>query len=137
MSPSSVSHIVANLERRLGIRLFPRSTRSVALTEADEAFLARVRPAVPEINQAIEGVNDLRDHPTGLIRLNATPWGADRLLPIVLGFMRTDPDVHFDLVIEGFDAGLRLTSIVPRDMIALPLGIDEALLIVGSPEAAA
>jgi len=142
MSPSSVSHVIASLERRLGIRLFQRSTRSVSLTEAGEAFLSRVRPALAEITQAIEGINNLRDHPAGLVRLNASTWGADRLLPIVVGFLAKYPDVRVDLVTEGrlidiiaegFDAGLRLTSVVPEDMIAIPLGINEALLIVASP----
>lgn len=142
MSPSSVSHIIANLERRLGIRLFLRNTRSVSLTEAGEAFLIRVRPALSEITQAIEGVNDLRDHPTGLVRINATTWGADRILPIVVGFMNEYPDVRVDLVTEGrlidiiaegFDAGLRQESVVPQDMIAVRVGIPEMLLIVASP----
>ncbi len=143
MSPSSVSHLIANLERRLGIRLLARSTRSVSLTEAGEAFLTRVRPALAEITEAIEGVHDLRDRPAGLIRLNASTWGADRLLPIVAGFMADYPDVRIDLVTEGrlvdiiaegFDAGLRLGAIAPQDMIALPLGIEEALVIVCAPE---
>lgn len=142
MSPSSVSHLIANLERRLGIRLLARSTRSVSLTEAGEAFLTRVRPALAEITEAIEGVHDLRDRPAGLIRLNASTWGADRLLPIIAGFMADYPDVRIDLVTEGrlvdiiaegFDAGLRLGVIAPQDMIALPLGIEEALVIVGAP----
>lgn len=142
MSPSSVSHLIAGLERRLGIRLLTRSTRSVSLTEAGEAFLARVRPALAAISEAIESVNDLRDRPAGLIRLNASTWGADRLLPIIAGFMAEHPEVRIDLVTEGrlvdivaegFDAGLRLGEIAPQDMIALPLGIEEALVVVGAP----
>jgi DNA-binding transcriptional LysR family regulator len=142
LSPSSVSHIVAGLESRLGIRLFLRNTRSVSLTEAGASFLKRVRPAIDQITQAIDGVHELRDRPTGLIRINAASWGADRLLPIVLGFMREYPEVRVDLVTEGslvdiigegFDAGVRLASVVPQEMVALPLGIDEALVIVGAP----
>nr|WP_281493752.1 LysR substrate-binding domain-containing protein [Ancylobacter koreensis] len=84
----------------------------------------------------------MRDRPAGLIRLNASTWGADRLLPIIAGFMADYPDVRIDLVTngrlvdiiaEGFDAGLRLSSVVPQDMVALPLGIEEALVIVGAP----
>src|SRR5689334_16908286 len=78
MSPSSVSHIVSNVERQLGVRLFMRNTRSVSLTEACESFLARVRPALVEIDGAIEGIRDLRDRPSGMIRINASSWGADR-----------------------------------------------------------
>lgn len=142
MSPSSVSHMIANLEHRLGIRLFLRNTRSVSLTEAGESFLIRVRPALAEITQAIDGVHELRDRPSGLVRINASSWGADRLLPIVVGFMREFPEVRVDLVTdgrlidiieEGFDAGLRLATVAPQDMIALPLGIDEALIVVAAP----
>lgn len=142
MSPSSVSHIVANLESRLGIRLFLRNTRSVSLTEAGETFLAKVRPALSEITQAIESIHDLRDRPAGQIRLNASTWGADRLLPIIIDFMQKYPEVRVDLVTEGrlvdivaegFDAGLRLGSIAPQDMVALPLGIEEALIVVAAP----
>lgn len=139
---SSVSHIVAQLERRLGIRLFLRSTRSVSLTAAGEAFLARVRPALSEIRRAVEDVHEFRDRPAGLVRVNASTWGAGRLLPIVIAFQSEYPDVRIDLVTEGrlvdivadgFDAGLRLLSLVPRHMVAVSLGIPEALVIVGSP----
>ena len=142
MSPSSVSHMIANLESRLGIRLFLRNTRSVSLTEAGAAFLTQVRPALADITQAIDGVHELRDRPGGLVRINASSWGADRLLPIVVGFMREYPEVRVDLVTEGriidiiaegFDAGLRLAEIAPQDMIALPLGISEALVMVAAP----
>jgi len=142
ISPSSVSHIVANVEKRLGIRLFHRNTRSVSLTEAGATFLERVRPALIEITDAIEGVHHLRDSPAGLIRLNASTWAADRVLPIILNFMADYPQVSIDLVTEGrlidivadgFDAGLRLESVVPQDMVAIALGIDEALIIVASP----
>src|SRR5262249_20362818 len=71
VSPSALSHAVAAVERRLGVRLFNRTTRSVALTEAGEQFLARVRPALREIDGAVEGVNRFRDTPAGLLRLNA------------------------------------------------------------------
>jgi DNA-binding transcriptional LysR family regulator len=142
ISPSSLSHIVASVEKRLGIRLFQRNTRSVALTEAGEAFLARMRPALGEMMQAIEGINDFRERPAGLIRINTSSWGAERILPIVLGFMHDYPDIRVDLftegrlidiVAEGFDAGLRLIESVPQDMVAIPLGIKEALVIVAAP----
>jgi DNA-binding transcriptional LysR family regulator len=142
MSPSSVSHMVANLEQRLGIRLFQRTTRSVSLSEAGEAFLLRVRPALSEIGRAIEGVHQFRDRPTGLVRINASSWAADRILPLIIDFMLAEPDVRVDLVTEGriidiiaegFDAGLRLESIVPQDMIAVSLGIPERLVLVAAP----
>lgn len=142
MSPSSVSYVVTNLEQKIGIRLFLRNTRSVSLTEAGEAFLARIRPALAEINGALEGVHNLRDQPAGLVRINASSWGAGRLLPIVLEFMKIYPDVRIDLtcegrivdiIAEGYDAGLRLESMVPQDMIAVSLGIPERLILVAAP----
>lgn len=142
MSPSSVSHVVASLEKRLGIRLLQRSTRSVSITEAGEAFLFRVRPALSEINRAIEGAHQFRDRPAGLVRINASSWAADRILPLVIGFMKCEPDVRIDLVsdgriidivAQGFDAGVRQESIVPQDMIAVPLLVPERLVLVAAP----
>jgi DNA-binding transcriptional LysR family regulator len=142
MSPSSLSHAVAATERQLGLRLFNRTTRSVSVTEAGEQFLARIQPALREIADAVETVNRFRDTPAGLLRLNTSEAGAERLLPVVLDFMATYPDMRVDLVSEGrmvdivaagFDAGLRLLEAVPQDMISLSLGIDEAMIVVGAP----
>lgn len=142
MSPSSLSYTIASVERRLGIRLFHRNTRSVSLTEAGEAFLIRMRPAIHEMTEAIESVNQFRDKPAGQLRLNTSAWAADRALPIILRFMRKYPDVKVDVVTEGrlvdiiangYDAGLRIAEAVPQDMIALPLGGNEAFIVVASP----
>src|SRR5258708_20574669 len=81
MSPSSLSHAIASVERRLGVRLFNRTTRSVSLTEAGEHFLARVHPALREIATAVESVNQFRDTPAGLFRLNASEAGPEPILP--------------------------------------------------------
>jgi DNA-binding transcriptional LysR family regulator len=142
VSPSSLSHSIAGMERRLGVRLFNRTTRSVSLTEAGEHFLGRIHPALREIADAVETVNQFRDTPSGLLRINASEGGAERLLPIVLSFMAAYPDMRVDLasdgrlvdiVAEGFDAGVRGGDAVPQDMVALPLGIPEAYAIVASP----
>ncbi|WP_110855080.1 LysR family transcriptional regulator [Paraburkholderia silvatlantica] len=142
LPPSSLSHIVGMVEKHLGIRIFQRTTRSVSLTEAGAAFVARMRPALLEMDRAIESVNQFRDKPTGQIRINTSDWAAERIFPIVLSFMTAYPDVAIDIVsdgrlidivAEGFDAGLRLAENVPQDMIALPLGVDEALIIVAAP----
>jgi DNA-binding transcriptional LysR family regulator len=101
LSPSSVSHMVANLEEKLGLRLFLRSTRSVAITEAGEAFLRRIRPALAEITEAVQDVHAFRDKPAGQIRLTASVWAADRILPIVTAFSRLYPDIGFDIVTDG------------------------------------
>jgi DNA-binding transcriptional LysR family regulator len=122
------------MERRLGVRLFNRTTRSVALTEAGEGFLARVQPALREIADAVETVNRFRD---------TSEAAAERALPIVVSFMAAYPDMRIDLVSEGrmidivaggFDAGLGHAEAVPLDMISLSLGIEEARIVVGTPD---
>lgn len=139
---SSLSHQVANVEKRVGIRLFNRTTRSVSLTEAGEALLHRVRPALNEIDAALEAVDRLRTTPSGLLRLNTSEGGAERVLPLILDFLASYPDMKVDLVTEGrlvdivaegFDAGLRLEEVVPKDMICVPLGQTEAFVLVASP----
>lgn len=141
VSPSALSHQVATLEKRLGVRLFNRTTRSVALTEAGEHFLARVQPALRDIDEAVEAVNRFRDSPAGTLRLNTSEGGALRILPILLGFLKLYPEMNVDLISEGrmvdivaggFDAGLRLAEAVPQDMISIPMGRDEEFAVVGA-----
>lgn len=140
--PSTLSHNIASLEKRLGVRLFNRSTRSVSLTQAGEAFLARVQPAAHDIAAAVEAVGRFRNSPVGRLRLNASEGGAERILPIAIGFMGAYPEMWLDVVTdgrlvdiaaEGFDAGIRLAESVPHDMISIPLGMDEAFAVVASP----
>ncbi len=143
LSPSALSHAIATLEQRLGVRLFHRTTRSVALSQAGEQFLSRVRPALVEISGAMEDINALRDTPSGLLRISAAERAGQRLLtPYVIEFMRRCPEMSLDLVIdsrpidivaEGFDLGLRLAETVPQDMIAVPFGPDISWAVVGSP----
>jgi DNA-binding transcriptional LysR family regulator len=142
VSPSSLSHSVASVERRLGVRLFNRTTRSVSMTEAGEHFLLRIRPALREIADAVETVNQFRDTPAGLLRFNASEGGAERLLPYVLGFMAAYPDMRVematdgrmvDIVAEGFDAGVRGREAIPQDMVALPFGPPESYAVCASP----
>src|SRR5690348_4540122 len=78
LSPSALSHAVATLEQRMGVRLFNRTTRSVSLSEAGEQFLARIRPALREISEAMVAANELRDTLTGTLRIN-TSEGAARM----------------------------------------------------------
>ena len=144
VSPSALSHAVASLEKRMGVRLFNRTTRSVTPSEAGEQFLARVRPALSEIGAAMTGVNEFRDEPVGTIRLNAAEAAARMVLePLVLEFLRRYPEMRVDLVTEGrlvdvvaegFDAGIRLAEHVPLDMVALPCGPPIRYFVVGSPE---
>src|SRR4051812_46670461 len=102
LSPSALSHAVAGLERRLGARLFHRTTRSVSLSAAGEQFLIRIRPALREIAEAVADVNALRDTPSGTLRINASEGGARQVLqPIILEFLRRYPDMQVELVTEG------------------------------------
>ena len=144
ISPSALSHAIAALEQRLGLRLFNRTTRSVSLSDGGERFLARVQPALREISAAMEAVNEFRDTPRGMLRINASE-GATRqtLTPIVLEFLKRFPDMQVeiaaddrlvDIVAEGFDAGVRLAEAVPRDMVAVPCGADMRMAVVGSPK---
>jgi DNA-binding transcriptional LysR family regulator len=142
LPPSSISHIVGVIERRLGVLLFRRTTRSVSLTDAGQDFLERLGPALTNLSGVIESVNQFRDAPNGRIRLNASEHAAERALPMVLAFMKRFPEVAVDIVTEGrlidivangFDAGLRLAEAVPQDMIAVSLDIAEAFIIVGAP----
>jgi DNA-binding transcriptional LysR family regulator len=143
MSSTALSHTVAGLEGRLGVRLFNRTTRSVSLSAAGEQFVARIAPALSDIHSAIEAVNSYRDTPRGLLRLNTSAGAARRILtPIILEFLRRYPEMKVDLVtesrlidivIEGFDAGIRTTDIVPGDMIAVPFGNDLRFAVVGAP----
>jgi DNA-binding transcriptional LysR family regulator len=143
ISPSALSHAIAGLEKRLGVRLINRTTRSVSLSEAGARFLARVSPALREIAGALEDVNEFRDTPAGTIRINLKERAAHQILrPVVAGFLRRYPDMsvelalegrHIDIVAEGFDAGIRLAEAVPQDMVAVPCGPDSRFVVVGSP----
>jgi len=144
LSPSALSHTVAALEQRLGVRLFHRTTRSVALSAAGEQFLGRVRPALGEIFDAMRDVKALRDTPAGILRINASEGGARQVLaPIVLEYLRRYPEIQVDLVTdgrlidivaEGFDAGIRSGESVPQDMIAVPCAPPQRFAVVGAPK---
>src|SRR5258707_48079 len=143
VSATSVSHAVAGLEARLGVRLFNRTTRSVSLSEAGEQFVAQVAPALSEIRGAMDAVNVHRDTPAGTLRIN-TSVGAARMIltPLILEYLKLYPEMRVDLVtegrlidivVDGFDAGIRIQETVPRDMIAVPIGGPVRSIIVGSP----
>jgi len=143
VSPTALSHAIATLEERLGVRLFHRTTRSVSLTSAGDAFVAEITPALGLIRGAFEQISRHRDTPTGLLRVNSSSVGAyQAALPIVLEYLRRFPDMKVDLVVddrlvdivaEGFDAGVRLDT-VPADMIAIPIGEEQHLAVVAAPE---
>lgn len=143
VSRSALSHAVAALEQRLGVRLFNRTTRSVSPTEAGEQFVASVAPALVDIRGAIEAASSRRTKPAGTLRINAGARAARQLMtPIILEYLHRYPQMKVDLVTEGrlvdivvagFDAGVRPADRVPQDMIAIPIGPDQRFAVVGSP----
>ncbi|WP_162683425.1 LysR family transcriptional regulator [Rhodobacteraceae bacterium DSL-40] len=142
MSTTALSHAVARLEADLGVRLFNRTTRSVSLSDAGRTFVERIGPAVSEIRMAMETAHSQRSTPSGLLRINASVQAGRAIAPLVLDFLRRFPDMRIDLVTEGrlvdivaegFDLGIRPADLVPRDMIALPLGRPQRHAVVAAP----
>jgi DNA-binding transcriptional LysR family regulator len=143
MASSALSHAVAALETRLGVRLFNRTTRSVALSAEGEQFVADVAPALAAIGAAIARIEEHRAEPSGLLRLNMAPGAARMILaPLVFEYMRLYPQVDVEVVTEGalvdvvgqgFDAGVRLAEFLPPDMIAVPITRTMRSIVVGSP----
>lgn len=144
ISPSTLSQTIRELEKRLGVRLLNRTTRSVSLTEAGQRLLARFKPALEEMEEAVRDVKDLRVVPAGTVRLHAPRKAASALLtPHLGGFARAHPDIVLDITVddavidiveEGFDIGLRLGELLEDDMVAIKLGDDLRMCAVASPE---
>jgi DNA-binding transcriptional LysR family regulator len=144
VSVSSLSQRLRDMEERLGVRLMNRTTRSVALTQAGELLLARVGPAMLDVNDALDQVRGLRDVPSGRLRINAPPPAVDLVLaPMVAPFLRQYPRIELeivaqtsliDIVAEGFDAGVRYDEHLAQDMIAVSLGPPQRYTVVASPD---
>ncbi|UXN02468.1 LysR family transcriptional regulator [Bartonella sp. HY406] len=145
VSTSALSHSIRKLEERLGIQLFIRTTRSVALTEAGKQLFLRSVPAINDLEQAIHDLNSSRNRPSGTIRISSAEAGAKLLIRNMLpNFFKTYPDIHvefvvdtryIDIVADGFSAGIRLLEDVPLDMAAIPFGPDEIrIAAVASPD---
>jgi DNA-binding transcriptional LysR family regulator len=147
VSASALSHAIRTLETRLAVRLLNRTTRSVTPTEAGLQLQLRLEPALREIGEALERLNDFRDTPRGTLRLNV-PRPAARLLlaPLFARFLAAYPQIRLevvtddglvDIVAGGFDAGIRFGESLAQDMVALPLGPPVRLVVVASPMYAA
>ncbi|MEB2230317.1 LysR substrate-binding domain-containing protein [Xanthomonas campestris pv. campestris] len=132
VSASNLSEAVRRLEERLGVRLFNRTTRSVVPTDAGRLLLARVAPALGELESAIDAVNQFRSRPMGNLRLNVPVSAARLVLPAILpAFMAAYPDIRVeitteesfvDMIAAGCDAGIRYEERLQPDMIAVPIG---------------
>lgn len=143
VSPSALSQTLRGLEERLEVRLLNRSTRSVSVTEEGRLLLSRIEPALADIAQAVVGLDDDREQPTGEIRISTSRLAARYFIEPHLGeFRRRYPKVRLELVIddglgdiirEGCDAGVRLREAVADSMIAVPISPPMRLVVVGSP----
>jgi DNA-binding transcriptional LysR family regulator len=143
VSQSALSHTIRSLEERLGLRLLTRTTRSVAPTEAGERLLRAAGPRLDEIDTELAALSELRDKPSGTIRITAhdhavkaAVWPAlEKLLPAY-------PDIKLeiaidygltDIVAERYDAGIRSGEMVAKDMVAVRIGPDMRSAVVGAP----
>lgn len=143
VTPSALSHTVRGLEERLGIRLLARTTRSVTPTEAGERLLTSLAPMLDEIQAQIAALSDLRERPSGTVRITADEHAQETLLwPRLRALLRDHPDIHLelitdyglsDIVAERYDAGVRLGGMVAKDMIAIPIGPPMRMAVVASP----
>ncbi|AMV04747.1 LysR family transcriptional regulator [Xanthomonas citri pv. aurantifolii] len=132
VSASTYSDAIKRMEASLGVRLFNRTTRSVVLTDAGNALLARIAPALLELENAREVVSAFRDTPTGTLRLNVPVSAARLVLPRILpAFMAAYPDITLEILTEESfvdviaarcDAGIRYGERLQQDMVAIPIG---------------
>jgi len=143
VSPSALSQTIRNLEERLGLRLLTRTTRSVAPTDAGERLLRTVSPRFQEIEAELAALSELRDKPAGTVRITAGEHPAISILqPALKRFLPDHPDIQVeiivdygltDIVAQGYDAGVRMGEQVAKDMIAVRIGPEMRMAVVGSP----
>ena len=142
VTPSALSHAMRQLEERLGVRLLHRTTRSVSLTDAGHHLLERLRPAIDQINGALEDLGQARDQPSGRLRIHLTHTAVAAVTPVWGRFLATYPKVHLelevdqapvDLVAKGFDAGIGPRDHAAADMIAVRVTEPMRTAVVGAP----
>lgn len=144
VSRSTLSHAIIGLERRLGVRLLNRTTRSVAPTEVGESLLRRLAPLLRDINATFGLLAEDGGVVGGVLRINCGEVAAEQIVrSVVPTFLQRYPDVALDLVTDGrlidivadgFDAGVRLRESVSQDMIIVPFGGEVRFLAVASPD---
>ncbi len=142
-SQSALSHTIRRLETRLGVRLLNRTTRSVAPTEAGERLIGTLRPALDGIGAELIALSALREKPAGTIRITTAEHAARTILwPALERLLPDYPDIVVeifldmgltDIVTEQFDAGVRMGEQIAKDMIAVPIGPELRLIVVGAP----
>jgi DNA-binding transcriptional LysR family regulator len=143
VSQSALSHTIRGLEERLGLRLLTRTTRSVSPTEAGDRLLHALGPRFEEIDAELAALSELREKPAGTIRITATDYAAEMILwPKIAKFLPQYPDVKVEIIIDygltdivaqRFDAGVRSGEQLAKDMIAVRIGPDMRMAVVGAP----
>jgi DNA-binding transcriptional LysR family regulator len=143
MSQSSLSHIIRELEARIGVRLLTRTTRSVSPTEAGERLLNDLAPRFEEIDASLASITELREKPAGNVPITATEFVIDTvLIPRLTKVLRQHPDVKLEFIVdygltnivaERFDAGVRNGEQIAKDMIAVRIGPDMRMAVIGAP----
>lgn len=143
MSQSALSHAMKALEERLGARLLSRTTRSVTTTEAGEILLRSLRPALDEISSGVTAAGALGGRPSGTLRLTATRHAVSSvIMPVLPAFLASHPEIRVDLIVDEtltdivanrIDAGIRFGDLVEKDMIAVRVGPDMQMAVVGAP----
>src|ERR1700761_441779 len=144
LSQSALSHAIGSLEKRMGVQLLARTTRSVSATAAGATLLRELAPALERIDSAVAETMQQRDRPAGRIRLILPRTAVEMvLLPKLARFARTYPEIVLevtssndpvDIVAGEYDAGVQLGEFIQRDMIAVRVSKDMRLAVVGSPE---
>ena len=143
VTPTAISKTIKQLEAQVDVRLFNRTTRSVALTEPGTKLLATLAPALAQIRDSVQQAGDYSERPHGLLRINTgyVPY-AVFIQPYLASFAEHYPEITLDITLDnnlsdivagGFDAGIRLGHALQRDVIAVPLGPMQQLTVVGSP----
>lgn len=143
LSQSALSQIVRALEQRLGVRLLNRTTRSVAPTQAGERLLQNIGPKFDEMDVELAALSELREKPAGTLRITAIEYAADTILmPALAKLLPKYPDIKVEvitdyglsnIVADRYDAGIRLGEQVANDMVAVRIGPDFRMVVVGAP----
>ncbi|ENS5608148.1 LysR family transcriptional regulator [Vibrio mimicus] len=143
-SQSAVSQTVSNLEQRLQLKLLNRTTRSLTLTEAGEKLVTLVAPAIEDINIGLEQLGELRDTPSGTVRISADEYAIQQVLwPKLAPVIKQFPEINLELITDyglvdiakgGFDAGVRRGGLIAKDMIAMQISNEHKMSVVVSPD---
>ena len=144
VAQSGVSRTVHHLEVRLGVQLLIRTTRKLTLTQAGSRLFQDIQDSFDKLDQGVQMLVNLREMPSGMVRINASQYAIDTiLLPKLAPFRQLYPDIRLelisesrfvDIVTEGFDAGVRLGSEVGEEMVAVPISAEMEMAVVATPE---